>query len=127
MKTLILTLLLSIPTVDTTPPTHHWRLVAGHDGQLYRERRHSRLGILIAGLSILVSSYVITAALGPRTGVLYAPVIGPYVAIPQSKNAGDVGWLALGGIAQVSGLVLTIIGATGANPNRIERQRFSAY
>lgn len=113
---------LSLPLIDTTPPTDHWRLVIDADGQIYRERRHSRLGYLIGGLSLFVTPYAIGGALS-RSSMAFLPVVGSFVAMGSAPDFGHMNALMLSGIAQIAGTVLVIIGATAAGKNHIERRK----
>lgn len=104
---------------------------------------------LVTGLSILGSVYALTALVAarrldePRSGwhgderdrdreaaasrALLIPVVGPFIAMPNSRSHAQTYGLALNGSLQVGGLVLTTVGAVlNARYNRAKRWQLTA-
>ncbi len=116
-----------IPIAGTMPPTKQWRLVLGSDGHFYRERAvtQSRLGALFVGLGVLVMPYALTAVYVRTSNWVFVPVIGSFVSAGQSDNSLLAAGAVLGGIAQIAGVALVIVGATGTSKQKIERHKIA--
>lgn len=83
------------------------------------KRTRSGHGLVIAGLSVLGTSYAIASlsgALGADSGSqqwgarMMLPVVGPFLAARHSRSYTGAWFTGLFGVAQVSGLIMTAVG-----------------